>query len=46
MRQEIQAVNSVGENALAITKLQEAMLWLGERTREREQRQVEGTHQE
>lgn len=34
------------ENALAITKLEEALLWLGERTRKREERQVEGTHKE
>ena len=33
------------ENAIAITKLQEALLWLRERTREREERSVEGTHQ-
>lgn len=33
------------ENALAITKLQEALHWLGHRTAEREAREVEGTHQ-
>ena len=32
------------ENALALTKLQEAMMWLEERTRGRETRSVEGTH--
>ena len=32
------------ENALAITKLEEALLWLGKRTRDREDRGVEGTH--
>lgn len=32
------------ENALAITKLEEALHWLNHRTRNREQRQVEGTH--
>lgn len=32
------------ENAIAITKLEEALLWLDKRTREREARQVEGTH--
>ena len=32
------------ENALAITKLQEALFWLEERTRQREEREVEGTH--
>lgn len=31
------------ENALAITKLEEALLWLRYRTMEREQRNVEGT---
>lgn len=33
------------ENAIAITKLEEALLWLDKRTRDREARQVEGTHQ-
>lgn len=33
------------ENALAITKLEEALHWLDHRTREREARAVEGTHQ-
>lgn len=33
------------ENALAITKLEEALLWLQKRTMDREARQVEGTHQ-
>jgi hypothetical protein len=33
------------ENALVITKLQEAEMWLRERTREREERNVEGTNQ-
>ena len=32
------------ENALAITKLEEALLWLGKRTSDREKRGVEGTH--
>jgi hypothetical protein len=32
------------ENAMAITKLEEAMLWMGLRTRERESRGVEGTN--
>lgn len=32
------------ENALAITKLQEAAMWLEERTRLREVQHVEGTH--
>ena len=33
------------ENALALTKLEEALHWLQHRTREREQRGVEGTNQ-
>ena len=33
------------ENALALTKLQEAMMWLHSRTRARVARGVEGTHQ-
>ena len=33
------------ENALAITKLEEALHWLNHRTAEREAREVEGTHQ-
>ena len=32
------------ENALAITKLEEALHWLDHRTADREQRAVEGTH--
>ena len=32
------------ENALAITRLEEGLLWLDKRTRDREARQVEGTH--
>lgn len=32
------------ENALAITKMQEALMWFHERTRERNTRGVEGTH--
>jgi hypothetical protein len=32
------------ENALALTKLEEAAMWLFERTRQRELRGVEGTH--
>lgn len=35
---------SCRENSLAITKLQEALHWLQHRTRDREQRGVEGTH--
>lgn len=33
------------ENALAITKLEEALHWLNHRTAAREARQVEGTHE-
>lgn len=33
------------ENALALTKLEEAMMWLQKRTRDRMARGVEGTHQ-
>lgn len=32
------------ENALALTKLEEALMWLNNRTRSREARGVEGTH--
>lgn len=32
------------ENAVAITKIEEALMWLDKRTRDREARQVEGTH--
>lgn len=32
------------ENAIAITKLEEALLWLRKRTMAREKRGVEGTH--
>lgn len=32
------------ENSIAITKLEEALLWLNKRTADREARQVEGTH--
>jgi len=33
------------ENSMAITKLEEALLWLRKRTMGREQRGVEGTHE-
>lgn len=33
------------ENAIAITKIEEAMHWLDSRTRERDRRGVEGTHE-
>ena len=32
------------ENAIAITKLDEALLWLEKRTNDRKKRQVEGKH--
>ncbi len=32
------------ENALALTKLEEALMWLRKRTTDRENRGVEGTH--
>lgn len=32
------------ENSMAITKLDEALMWLNKRTQDREKRQVEGTH--
>lgn len=32
------------ENSIAITKLDEALLWLNKRTTDREARNVEGTH--
>lgn len=34
------------ENALALTKLQEAQMWLQKRTRDRQGRGVEGTHRQ
>ena len=36
---------SCRENALALTKLEEALMWLQKRTRDRLARGVEGTHQ-
>lgn len=35
---------SCRENSIAITKLDEALLWLDKRTKDREARGVEGTH--
>ena len=35
---------SCRENAIALTHLETALLWLEKRTRDREERQVEGTH--
>jgi hypothetical protein len=42
--QELNGRFSSRENALAITKMQEALMWLNERTRERRARGVEGKH--
>lgn len=42
--QELNDRFSCRENALAITKMQEAVMWLNERTRERKSRGVEGQH--
>lgn len=36
---------SCRENALAITKMQEALMWLNQRTKERKARGVEGKHE-
>jgi hypothetical protein len=44
--QALNAVHSCRENALAITKMQEALMWLNERTRERKARGVEGKHED
>lgn len=33
------------ENSIAITKLEEALMWLNKRTSDRESRGVEGTHE-
>lgn len=42
--QELNGRFSSRENALAVTKMQEALMWLNERTRERKSRGVEGKH--
>lgn len=41
--QHYQSVNQSRENALVITKLQEALMWAEERTRDRERRVVSQT---
>ena len=33
------------ENAMAITKLEEALMWLNQRTVNREAKKIEGTHE-
>lgn len=52
-KQRIEFYNEAGggkfrcrENSLAITKLEEALHWLDHRTKAREERGVEGTHQQ
>lgn len=45
--ERLQALNekfSCRENALAITKMQEALMWLNKRTEDRKNRNVEGKH--
>ena len=42
--QDLNGRFSSRENALAVTKMQEALMWLNERTRERKSRGVEGKH--
>lgn len=44
--QELNERFSCRENALAITKMQEALMWLNERTRNRKERGVEGQHKQ
>ena len=44
--QDLNERHSCRENALAITKMQEARFWLDERTRERTARGVEGKHKD
>ena len=40
--QDLNGRFSCRENSIALTKMQEALMWLNERTREREKRGVEG----
>lgn len=42
--EELNAKFPCRENSLAITKIQEAIMWLDERTRDRKERGVEGQH--
>jgi hypothetical protein len=39
----LQRVNPCRENAIVITKLEEALMWLNKRTQDRIDREVEGT---
>lgn len=41
----LQAAFPCRENAVAITNIQQGLLWLNERTRQRKERNVEGTNQ-
>jgi hypothetical protein len=43
--QHLNSKFSCRENSIAITKMQEALMWLNQRTAERTARGVEGTHQ-
>lgn len=43
---DLNTKHSCRENALAITKMQEALMWLNERTKNRISRGVEGKHQD
>lgn len=42
--QELNARSGCRENSIAITKMQEALMWLEERTKDRIKRGVEGQH--
>lgn len=43
--QDLNSRFSCRENSIAITKMQEALMWLNERTRNRIERGVEGKHE-
>ena len=43
--QDLNSRFSCRENSLAITKLEEALMWLNKRTEDREARGVEGKHE-
>lgn len=44
--QDLNSRHSCRENAIAITKMQEALMWLNERTKNRQERGVEGKHED
>lgn len=44
--QDLNSRFSCRENSIAITKMQEALMWLNERTRDRIARGVEGEHKQ